>query len=423
MKLKILLIVAFLNASAIVMCSTHNNYPPAWGFFGHRLINKMAVFTLPPPLIDFYKIHIGYLIEHSVDPDKRRYATKWEAPRHFIDLDMYGEFPFENLSRTWPEFIATRADVWLLHQGKDSVRLFGNGVWREGGREYKLLDDDLLELLGVDNFTLSKKDMHRFVYNVLDQAYRNDEWILPLDSMSLVFGNELKILRTDTIKGNAAFTEHGIVPYVLQDMQRRLTKAFLEKDGNSILRVSAEFGHYIGDAHVPLHTSSNYNGQKTKQDGIHGFWESRIPELLAEETFDFLAGKATYIEKPEAYFWKVIFDSHEGVDFLLTSENELKKKFPQDRQFCYENRLNQVVRTQCDEFTKAYNEMLDGQVEERMREAIFTIGSAWYTAWVDAGQPDLKGMSVKEMTPEQKLVQKELNEALSKGGGYGRSHE
>jgi hypothetical protein len=50
-------------------------------------------------------------------------------------------------------------------------------------------------------------------------------------------------------------------------------------------------GHYIGDAHVPLHTTSNYNGQKTNQHGIHGLWESRIPEQLFDErvTFQFHA--------------------------------------------------------------------------------------------------------------------------------------
>ena len=31
-------------------------------------------------------------------------------------------------------------------------------------------------------------------------------------------------------------------------------------------------------------------------------------------------------------------------------------------------------------------------VERRMRQSIFTIASFWYTCWVDAGQPDLKGL-------------------------------
>src|SRR5690606_28889440 len=68
----------------------------------------------------------------------------------------------------------------------------------------------------------------------------------------------------------------GIVRWWVHTMYRRLTAAFRQKDQARILKLSAEIGHYIGDAHVPLHACSNYNGQLTDQRGIHGFWESRI---------------------------------------------------------------------------------------------------------------------------------------------------
>ena len=29
-----------------------------WGFFGHKRINRYAVFTLPPEMLGFYKHHI-----------------------------------------------------------------------------------------------------------------------------------------------------------------------------------------------------------------------------------------------------------------------------------------------------------------------------------------------------------------------------
>ena len=77
----------------------------------------------------------------------------------------------------------------------------------------------------------------------------------------------------------------------------RLTNAFKEKNQAKILKLSAEIGHYIADAHVPLHASSNHNGQFTDQKGIHGFWESRIPELLADKEWDFFIGKAEYIQE------------------------------------------------------------------------------------------------------------------------------
>ena len=66
--------------------------------------------------------------------------------------------------------------------------------------------------------------------------------------------------------------------------------AFIEKDSDKILKYSADLGHYIADAYVPLHTTENYNGQLTGQKGIHAFWESRLPELFSED-YNYLVDK------------------------------------------------------------------------------------------------------------------------------------
>jgi len=61
----------------------------AWGFEPHKLINKHAVLMLPSPLFDFYKKHIKYITEHAVDPDKKRYIDTNEAPKHYIDMELF----------------------------------------------------------------------------------------------------------------------------------------------------------------------------------------------------------------------------------------------------------------------------------------------------------------------------------------------
>jgi hypothetical protein len=62
-----------------------------WGFFGHQRINRLAVFTLPPEMIGFYKANINYITDAAVNPDRRRFSSPDEAPRHYIDLDHYGD--------------------------------------------------------------------------------------------------------------------------------------------------------------------------------------------------------------------------------------------------------------------------------------------------------------------------------------------
>jgi hypothetical protein len=45
--------------------------------------------------------------------------------------------------------------------------------------------------------------------------------------------------------------------------------------------------------------------------------------------------------------------------------------------------------------------MLNGMVERRLAQSIFAVASFWYTAWVNAGQPDLKKLTRKELSEEE----------------------
>ena len=62
-----------------------------WGFYAHREINRLAVFTMPSELAGFYKRNQIYVSTHAVDPDKRRYAASLEGPRHYIDMERFGD--------------------------------------------------------------------------------------------------------------------------------------------------------------------------------------------------------------------------------------------------------------------------------------------------------------------------------------------
>ena len=317
-----LLIIALCSISLNSFC---------WGFYAHQKINYFAVFLLPPEMMVFFKPNIQFLSDHAVDPDKRRYAVKDEAPKHYIDIDNYGKYPYDSLPRKY---------------------------------------DD-----AVKKYTL------------------------------------------DTI------TENGIVPWWIQIMQQRLTNAFKEKNEAKILKYAAEIGHYIADSHVPLHASSNHDGQNSNQKGIHGFWESRVPELLAEKEFDFMIGKAMYIKNIPDYVWQRVLESGAAADTVLRYEAELTKKFPSDKKYSFEERNGKIIRQYSADFTTAYDRMLNGMVERRMRLAIASVASFWYTAWVNAGQPDLKKLKQIAFSEEDLKEFDNLNASWKSGSVKGRPHD
>jgi hypothetical protein len=223
--------------------------------------------------------------------------------------------------------------------------------------------------------------------------------------------------------GEDTINAKGIVPWHVQTVLGRLTKAFKEKNYSSILKNSADLGHYIGDAHVPLHASSNHNGQHTDQKGIHGFWESRIPELLADKEFDFFIGKAQYISNPGEFIWDRVLESALAADSVLKFEKELSIQFRGDKKFGFEKRNLDNAKQVSSDYSKAFNKKLNGMIERRMRQSIFTVASFWYTAWVNAGQPDLALLSGKSFSEEDLKGFEELNEKWRSDKIIGREHE
>src|SRR5690554_2807907 len=181
---------------------------------------------------------------------------------------------------------------------------------------------------------------------------------------------------------------HGILPWQIARSYYQLVDAFKNKNSERILKLSADLGHYIADAHSPLHTTQNYNGQLTNQHGIHGFWESRLPELFAD-TYSFFVGRSQYIENPLKKAWEMVEHSYTLTDSVLLIEARLNENFPSNKKYTYEARNKTFIRTYSKEYSQAYHETLDGMVEKHMRSSIHELGSFWYTAWVNAGQPKL----------------------------------
>ena len=187
---------------------------------------------------------------------------------------------------------------------------------------------------------------------------------------------------------------YGIVPWHVVRMKYRLQKAFEEQNLSLVLKYAAEIGHYIADAHVPLHTTENYNGQLTNQYGIHGLWESRLIELQAEN-YNYWIGKAKYLPSVQKEIWAAVRASHMALDSVLQFEKKVSSEIGLSEKYAYEQRGSTLTKVYARKFCEAYHKSLNGMVERRLRAAILMVSSVWYTAWVDAGQPDLSRLKLE----------------------------
>jgi hypothetical protein len=199
----------------------------------------------------------------------------------------------------------------------------------------------------------------------------------------------------------ATLLEYGIVPWHIMQVKGWLTKAMRERDYERIIKLSADLGHYIADAHVPLHTTENYNGQLTNQVGIHGLWESRLPEIFATN-YDFYTGKAVYLNQPLKDIWQSVSESFAAKDSVLLIERQLTSLMPNTK-YSFETRGSATIKVYSKEFSEAYHTELQNMIERRMKKAIYMVGCFWYTAWVDAGEPSLLFESNQRMDLQPQL--------------------
>lgn len=306
-------------AAALLLCSV---FSYGWGFFGHKLVHQLAIYNLPKELQGFYFKYQDYIVSKSTRPDERRNDDPAEAPRHFIDIDVYG-----------PDAVNTMPEAWKAAAAKYS---------------------------------------------------------------------------TDTL------LKYGIVPWHVMVMKERLTNAFRQKNVDSILYYSADLGHYVADAHVPLHTTQNYDGQMTGQPGLHSLWESKVPEMFAQ-TYKLRPNRARYLPDAEKEIWKIVRDSYALTPQTLALEQEAGKGFTDETKYDRVERNGKMRQYYSEAFAKAYQEKLAAMVEQRLNTAAREVASFWYTCWVDGGKPDMDELMLQPLTRTEKKELRKEKKAYKRG--------
>ena len=289
-----------------------------WGIWGHKHINKAAVFALPAEMRTFFYNHVDFITEESVVPDIRKYTIndKNEFARHYIDIEDFG-IPIKDFPKTMTE-ASSKFDSALLQKS-------------------------------------------------------------------------------------------GMLPWYIQTITDKLTKAFKNKNKTEILFLAADLGHYIADAHMPLHTSSNHDGQLTNQKGIHALWETVVPEIKISNYNLHSTHKAHYIKNKEQAVWAAIRRSHALLPDVFAKEKAVSANFTDKTKYRIEIRNGKEVKYYTTTFAKAYAAALGTTINDQLIHSADMVADFWYTAWVDAGKPDINSLPAAKLKNTQKLqLKKEL---------------
>ncbi|MBS4028767.1 MAG: T9SS type A sorting domain-containing protein [Ignavibacteriales bacterium] len=163
--------------------------------------------------------------------------------------------------------------------------------------------------------------------------------------------------------------DNGINPWATVWTLDSLTAQLQRGDWTTAYLTASDLGHYVGDAHQPLHNTKNYNGQYTGNNGIHSRYESTM--LNTYQTYLVaVPDSVQYIYQPIDFIFEYIYHTNSLVDSVLHADDSAKAIAGGTSGTIYYQQL--------------WNRT-NGFTIDQIQRGTEALASLFYTAWVNAG--------------------------------------
>jgi len=174
--------------------------------------------------------------------------------------------------------------------------------------------------------------------------------------------------------GSSRISRDGMLPWQIGEFSLRLTKAMRAGDWEEVKLDAAALAHYVADAHDPLHTTQNFDGQMTLQTGLLARFDIHLFDRYSK-FFIMHPDNAVKIDDPTEYAFQTCLESNVWVNLVLWSDL----------------RARDGLADYNDEYYDRFYDQVGPTVVHEINAAARDAGSYWYTAWLNAGRPQLPG--------------------------------
>jgi hypothetical protein len=180
------------------------------------------------------------------------------------------------------------------------------------------------------------------------------------------------------IHGASFVYNQGILPWVTLTTFDSLKSCFNRLDWSKAVLFAADLGHYVGDGHMPLHITRNYNGQYSGNNGIHSRYESSmINAYISQITYP--GNDVEEIEDVNQYIFNYLYTNYTYVDSVIAADDYAKAIAGNTNSSAYKQALWNK--------SKGFTIRLFKNSSHALAELIFT-------AWVQAGSPQMSASSI-----------------------------
>jgi hypothetical protein len=190
--------------------------------------------------------------------------------------------------------------------------------------------------------------------------------------------------------GESFVIDQGVLPWATKISYDSLVNCFIRFDWAKAVLFASDMGHYIADAHNPLHITRNYNGQYSGNYGIHSRYESGMINKYKDEII-YSGDDISFITDVNGYIFNYIYSSYVFVDSILIADNYAQGVAGNDYSDAYKAAMWEKTRS----FTIPL-----------FKSASHALAELIYSAWVEAGKPDMNsGPGIFEHKGRQNILQ------------------
>lgn len=172
--------------------------------------------------------------------------------------------------------------------------------------------------------------------------------------------------------GKGRIGHDGTLPWQIGEYSLRLTNALKAEKWEEAKLDAAFLGHYVADAHDPLHTTQNFDGQLSEETGLELRFAGRVVERYTN-FFVFHADEAGKIVDPTEYAFGAVLEAHIWVDHIILADRQSREGLPGYN----------------DDYLERFYRQIGSTAMQELNSAAHDAGSYWYTAWLNAGRPVL----------------------------------
>jgi hypothetical protein len=175
------------------------------------------------------------------------------------------------------------------------------------------------------------------------------------------------------LKAKADPARVGRLPFLLLEAQAQLVLAFKSGEKEKILVAADAVAILAADLNNPLALAENFDGQKTEQPGLSKRFTSQLAENM-EGRLKLNPEAARLLENQRDYVFQSMVRGHVWVDNILYADS--------------------LAHRGKSSYSGPYFEALELRagrlLGEILSNAAADVGSFWYTAWTEAGRPELR---------------------------------